>query len=143
MNNLEVELPHGLRFRFVHKVISVTIEDDRMEAVTQWTYTGEEDGAADHFPGQPVCPGIWIQEHMNQSLIQIAQRIPDIAGKIYTLIGQDGFRVRKIVVPGSTFETRVAIIKLKPSVGKGMAESYINGELVANVKEIIFGIQSK
>jgi 3-hydroxymyristoyl/3-hydroxydecanoyl-(acyl carrier protein) dehydratase len=143
---LEVLLPHGPGFHFVDEVISVVIEDDKMEAVTRWTYTGDEPGASDHFPGELICPGIWIQEHQNQSLIQIGQRIPGVRGCIFTLLTLDGFRMKKPVRTGSTIKTRVAITKLKhPTAsrmgfGTGTAESSVNEEVVASAEKILFGI---
>lgn len=90
-------LPHRYPFLLVDKIIE--IDGDRLiKGVKNVTFN--EIFFQGHFPQTPIMPGVLILEALAQvSGLLFAQKL-EHTGKLALLLGMDGVKLRKTVVPG-------------------------------------------
>jgi UDP-3-O-[3-hydroxymyristoyl] N-acetylglucosamine deacetylase/3-hydroxyacyl-[acyl-carrier-protein] dehydratase len=120
-------LPHRYPFLLVDKVIE--IDGDRfIKGVKNVTYN--ELFFQGHFPGTPIMPGVLILEALAQvSGLLFAQKL-EHTGKLALLLGMDGVKMRRSVVPGDQLilisevirtRSKTAICKCTAMVGDAKA----------------------
>ena len=100
-------LPHRPPFLLVDRVV---VLEPGKRLVAWKSVTMNEPFFAGHFPGQPVMPGVLILEALAQAGALLAMRsLPaEQAGtKVTYLMGIDGARFRRPVVPGDRLELEV------------------------------------
>lgn len=93
-----------------------------------------------HFPGNPVFPGVLIVEALAQTGSIVMLSLPEYKGKTGYFGGIKKARFRRVVVPGDTLLLEVEIIKVRGSMGVGMAKATVDGE-VACTAEITYAIK--
>ncbi|MFO0584037.1 MAG: 3-hydroxyacyl-ACP dehydratase FabZ [Anaeromyxobacter sp.] len=124
-------LPHRPPFLLVDRVVEL---EPGKRLVAWKSVTMNEPFFPGHFPGHPVMPGVLILEALAQAAGLLAMKSMDPAqgaNKITYLMGIDGARFRKPVVPGDRLELIVEIVKGKGAVWKERGEAKVDGELVA------------
>jgi 3-hydroxyacyl-[acyl-carrier-protein] dehydratase len=124
-------LPHRPPFLLVDRVTS-WIPNSKLTAIK--SVTMNEPHFAGHFPGHPVMPGVLILEALAQAcaLLAILSLPPeDVKRKITYLMGIDGARFRKPVVPGDRLELVVEITRQKGPVWKVNGRALVEGQEVA------------
>jgi 3-hydroxyacyl-[acyl-carrier-protein] dehydratase len=134
--NLDIEaiqrlLPHRPPFLLVDRVTSWTA-GGKLTAIK--SVTMNEPHFAGHFPGHPVMPGVLILEALAQAcaLLAILSLPPeDLKRKVTYLMGIDGARFRKPVVPGDRLELQVEITRQKGPVWKMVGRALVEGQEVA------------
>lgn len=102
---LTIQLPHGESGFWLINTLNIVekIGPTGGIATAVYTYTGKEIWKAeDHFPGNPVMPGMMILESMAQTSIQIAQVMPGYEDKIFTFKGISEANFYEMVKPGTT-----------------------------------------
>jgi 3-hydroxyacyl-[acyl-carrier-protein] dehydratase len=124
-------LPHRPPFLLVDRVVSIAPG----EKLVAWkSVTMNEPFFAGHFPGHPVMPGVLVLEALAQACALLAVRsMPpeDSAQKITYLMGIDGARFRKPVVPGDRLELEVSIERRKGAVWRMKGTARVDGQAVA------------
>ncbi len=123
-------LPHRPPFLLVDRVV----EFEEHKRVVAWKgVTMNEPFFTGHFPGHPVMPGVLILEALAQAgaLLAIMSLGPSAADKITYLMGIDGAKFRKPVVPGDRLELHVEVTKQKGAVWKETAKAIVDGQVVA------------
>ena len=123
-------LPHRPPFLLVDRVVEFT-PNQRLVA---WKgVTMNEPFFPGHFPGHPVMPGVLILEALAQAgaLLAIMSIGPEAADKITYLMGIDGAKFRKPVVPGDRLELHLEVTKQKGAVWKEAAKAVVDGQVVA------------
>jgi 3-hydroxyacyl-[acyl-carrier-protein] dehydratase len=124
-------LPHRPPFLLVDRVTSWT-PNGKLTAIK--SVTMNEPHFAGHFPGHPVMPGVLILEALAQAcaLLAILSLPPeDLKRKVTYLMGIDGARFRKPVVPGDRLELQVEITRQKGPVWKVAGKALVEGQEVA------------
>jgi len=133
---LEVEaimrlLPHRPPFLLVDRVTS-WVPDARLTAIK--AVTMNEPFFVGHFPGHPVMPGVLILEALAQAcaLLAILSLPPEeLKRKVTYLMGIDGARFRKPVIPGDRLELVVDVTRHKGAVWKQSGQALVDGQVVA------------
>lgn len=124
-------LPHRPPFLLVDRVVAL---EPGKRLVAWKSVTMNEPFFVGHFPGQPTMPGVLILEALAQAGALFAMRsLPaDQAGtKITYLMGIDGARFRRPVVPGDRLELEVELTKAKSTVWKMKGTARVDGQTVA------------
>lgn len=127
-------LPHRPPFLLVDRVISC---EPGVRLVAWKGVTMNEPFFQGHFPGQPVMPGVLILEALAQAgalLAMLSLTHEQVTDKITYLMGIDGARFRRPVVPGDRLELSVEVTKRKGAVWKQAAVARVDGEVVAEAE---------
>jgi 3-hydroxyacyl-[acyl-carrier-protein] dehydratase len=124
-------LPHRPPFLLVDRVVAL-VPGQRLVA---WkSVTMNEPFFQGHFPGRPVMPGVLILEALAQAAALLAIKSmteEECREKITYLMGIDGARFRKPVVPGDRLELLVEVEKRKGPVWKLKGVAQVDGQAVA------------
>ncbi|BBB91566.1 MAG TPA: 3-hydroxyacyl-ACP dehydratase FabZ [Methylomusa anaerophila] len=131
-------LPHRYPFLLVDRIVEL---EPMKRAVGIKCVTVNEQFFQGHFPGRPVMPGVLLLEAMAQ-VGGIAMLYPEeYRGKIALFAGMDRVKFRKQVTPGDQITLVAEIIKLRGLIGKVWAESFVEGQIVAEA-EFLFALSS-
>lgn len=124
-------LPHRPPFLLVDRVVAF----EKGARLVAWkSVTMNEPFFQGHFPGHPVMPGVLILEALAQAagLLACLSLTPDeTEQKLTYLMGIDGARFRKPVVPGDRLELEVEVTKHKGAVWKQRGIAKVDGQVVA------------
>ena len=124
-------LPHRPPFLLVDRVVEL-VPGERLVA---WkSVTMNEPFFQGHFPGAPVMPGVLILEALAQAaaLLALKSMTEEERGeKLTYLMGIDGARFRRRVVPGDRLELEVSIDKRKGPVWKMKGVARVDGQVAA------------
>lgn len=129
-------LPHRQPMLLVDRVLEM---DPGKSIVAIKNVTYNEPFFQGHFAHHPVMPGVLIIEALAQAaaLFSFADAgAPNLAStKIaYYLVGVDGARFRRPVVPGDQLRMEVSADKLSRSICKYTAVAKVNDQIAAEAK---------
>jgi len=140
---LELELPQHDRGGWPVLDTLISLDAETKTARCSRLYTGTEAWEATaHLKDFQIYPGIYLQEGMALTLSQLAQCLPELAGKTVRYTGCDGFRIRGVVRPGEQiiYTAKIDKIKVRRDIvfGHGSGQAEVNGKQVAFVSIIHF-----
>ena len=127
-------LPHRYPFLLVDRVVELTPEKSlkafKNVSINEAFFQG-------HFPGYPVMPGVLIVEALAQAaaLLAFKSRGVEGAGLVY-LVGMDGVRFRRPVVPGDRLDLSVTVLRSKARILKVRGEASVGGQLACEAELI-------
>jgi len=129
-------LPHRYPMLLIDRVIEME-PGKRVVAIKNVTYN--EPFFVGHFPHHPVMPGVLIVEAMAQAAAVFSfeddDEVNPASQKIaYYLVGVDGARFRKPVVPGDQLRLEVDAERISRSMCKYAARALVDGQVVAEAK---------
>ena len=132
-------IPHRFPMLLVDRIIEL---EPLKRAVGIKNVTINESFFLGHFPGEPVMPGVLLVEAMAQ-VAGIAMLHPEEnRGKLAFFAGMDRVKFRRPVVPGDQVRMVAEITKLRGNMGKAWAESFVEGQLVAE-GEFLFALSGR
>ncbi len=128
-------LPHRPPFLLVDRVVAL---EPGARLVAWKSVTMNEPFFVGHFPGKPVMPGVLILEALAQACALLAMKSmgpdEDVNDKITFLMGIDGARFRRPVVPGDRLELHVEVTKRKAAVWRQKGTAIVDGQVAAEAE---------
>ncbi|WNG42066.1 3-hydroxyacyl-ACP dehydratase FabZ [Archangium minus] len=123
-------LPHRYPFLLVDRVVEIV---PGQKLVAFKNVTMNEPFFNGHFPGHPVMPGVLILEALAQATAILAYKTEnmDPTQKVSYLMGVDGARFRKPVVPGDRLQLNVEVVRHKGAIWKTKGTATVDGVKVA------------
>lgn len=123
-------LPHRFPFLLVDKIIEY---EDNQRIVGIKNVTANDYFFAGHFPGRPVMPGVLIVEAMAQVGAILARKSADGANpnKTIFLVGVDGVRWKRQVVPGDVLRIEMGSIKKRRPLWVMQGTVTVDGKVAA------------
>ena len=132
MDVLQIQklLPHRYPFLLVDRVVEI-VAGQKLVAIKNVTVN--EPFFNGHFPGHPVMPGVLILEALAQACAILAYESEKLdPEKVVTyLMGIDGARFRKPVVPGDRLQLEIEVIRHKGAIWKQKGTASVDGQKVA------------
>src|SRR5262245_36352917 len=133
VTTIQKVLPHRYPFLLVDRVVEL---EPHKRVLAYKNVTCNEPFFNGHFPGHPVMPGVLIVEAMAQAAALLAYKSEgmDPEKQVTYLMGTDGARFRKPVVPGDKLELHVEVIKHKGAIWKQKGTAIVDGVKVAEAE---------
>ncbi len=144
MNITEIQkvLPHRYPFLLVDRVTEI---DPGKKLVAYKNVTANEQFFQGHFPQHPVMPGVLILEALAQTCALLAYKSKDAISAdhgVY-LMGIDGAKFRKPVVPGDKLVMTAEVIRQKGVIWKQRGVATVDGEVVAEADFLATSVDLK
>ncbi|QSE99097.1 bifunctional UDP-3-O-[3-hydroxymyristoyl] N-acetylglucosamine deacetylase/3-hydroxyacyl-ACP dehydratase [Fulvivirga lutea] len=128
INQITNILPHRYPFLLIDKIIH--LDDESVSGVKNVTLN--EPFFQGHFPGNPVMPGVLQIEAMAQiGGILVLNTVPDPENYWTYFLGIEGFRFRKMILPGDTLIIKCDLLApIKRGIAKMTGRAYVGNTLV-------------
>ena len=126
-------LPHRYPFLLVDRVVEF---QKGQKLIAYKNVTINEPFFQGHFPGHPVMPGVLMLEALAQTTAILAYKSEDMdpTKKVTYLMGIDGARFRKPVVPGDRLQLEVEILRHKGAIWKTRGTATVEGAKVCEAE---------
>ena len=123
-------LPHRAPFLMLDRVVEL---EPGQRAVAIKCVSANEPHFQGHFPGNPIMPGVLIVEAFAQvaGVVALSDN-REFGGQTVYLLGMDGMRFRKPVVPGDQLRLEVTKTYEKRRIWKFDAVATVDGQKVAS-----------
>lgn len=133
MDVLEIQrwIPHRYPFLLIDRVLDI-VPNETLISIKN--VTANEEFFQGHFPGHPVMPGVIIMEAMAQSAAVFARYSEPqlLKDKTFYLVGADGFKWKRQVVPGDQLKIVMTSVKKRNPLWIMDGEVFVDGKLIAS-----------
>ena len=133
---IEAAIPHRDPFLFVDEVVERSAE----HLVARWRVPADGSWFRGHYPGEPVLPGVLVCEHCFQAAALLISALRGGFGPadgVPVLTKIEGARFKRIVRPGETLETQVALEEVLGPAWWLAAHVRCEGATVARVRFVL------
>ena len=129
INGIMKVLPHRYQFLLIDKIYHL---DEKYVAGIQ-IVTLNEPFFQGHFPENPVFPGVLQIESMAQiGGILVLNSVPDPENYWTYFLGVEGFKFRKMVLPGDTLDIQCELMQpIRRGIAKMKGSAKVNGKLAS------------
>ncbi|MDD4973548.1 MAG: 3-hydroxyacyl-ACP dehydratase FabZ [Bacteriovorax sp.] len=117
-------IPQRAPFLFVDKIINL----DEKKISTSLHLTGEEDFFKGHFPGNPIMPGVLLQEALFQSGAALMAK--KAGGGLGVVTRVQNAKFKNMVRPGETLEMEVELVDSLSNASYMKGTTRVNGKVV-------------
>lgn len=134
VEEVQRRLPHGYPFLLVDRVTSI---EPGKSVVALKNVTFNEAHFAGHFPGYAVMPGVLIIEALAQAggvLAWESATVQDEGVRILYLVGVDGARFKRPVVPGDQLVLKVELEAHRRKIWRFDCVAEVDGQLAAECR---------
>ncbi|OUR97168.1 hypothetical protein A9Q84_12645 [Halobacteriovorax marinus] len=123
-------IPQKPPFLFVDKVV------ERMpnKILTSLQLTGEEDFFKGHFPGNPIMPGVLLQEACFQSGALLMAKLPGSGNGLGVVSKVSNAKFKNFVKPLDLLEMEVELVEQISNAYYMKAKSRVNGKVVMAIE---------
>lgn len=128
MDIIYSRIPQRPPFLFVDKII----EQDGNKIITGLTLTGEEDFFKGHFPGNPVMPGVLIQEALFQSGALLMGS--EAGGGLGVVTKVSSARFKSMIRPKDEMVMEVELVEKLANAYMFLGKTKVLGKTVAQVE---------
>jgi 3-hydroxyacyl-[acyl-carrier-protein] dehydratase len=122
-------IPQRAPFLFVDKII----DQEEKRIITQYHFTGEEDFYRGHFPGNPITPGVILQEAIFQSGALLMSNKGE-SGSLGVVSRVQDVKFKNFVRPGDCIEMEVALDEQLKNAFYMTGKTRVNGKVVMAIK---------
>lgn len=129
-STIESLIPQRHPFLFVDSII----EKDPTRIVTSYDVTGDEAFFQGHFPGNPVMPGVLLQEALFQSAALLMSSASNNAQSFGVVTKVSNARFKEMVKPGSQLLMEVEKTEQLDNAFYFKGKTRVNQKLVAMVE---------
>jgi 3-hydroxyacyl-[acyl-carrier-protein] dehydratase len=138
MNKSQIEeiIPHRDPFLLIDEIVEL---EPGKRVVAKKYLKEDEFWFKGHFPGNPVQPGVLTIEMLAQAGAVCVLSMPQYKGRTAYFARINNAKFTRVVKPGETLTLEVELVKLRSSIGIGMAVATVNGEKAVTA-EITFAI---
>jgi 3-hydroxyacyl-[acyl-carrier-protein] dehydratase len=138
LNKAQIEeiIPHRAPFLLIDEIVEL---EPGKRVVAKKYLKEDEFWFKGHFPGNPVQPGVLTIEMLAQAGAVCVLSLPQYKGRTAFFARINDARFQRVVRPGETLTLEVELVKLRSSIGIGMAVATVDGEKAASA-EITFAI---
>ena len=129
INGIMKVLPHRYPFLLIDKIYHL---DEKYVAGIK-NVTLNEPFFQGHFPENPVFPGVLQIEAMAQiGGILVLNSVPDPENYWTYFLGVEGFKFRKMVLPGDTLDIQCELMQpIRRGIAKMKGTARVNGQLAS------------
>jgi 3-hydroxyacyl-[acyl-carrier-protein] dehydratase len=132
--DIKTLIPQRPPFLFVDKITN--LEDKKIQ--TSLTITGDEDFFKGHFPGNPIMPGVLLQEAIFQSGAALMAGMAGTGLGVVTRVQNAKFK--SMVRPGDTIEMEVELTDTISNASYMKGTSKVNGKTVLVIEFAVASI---
>ena len=123
-------LPQKDPFLFVDDLIDRT----ENKIITKYHVTGEEDFFKGHFPGNPIMPGVILQEASFQSGALLMSYLSEETEGLGVVSRVSDVKFKNFVKPGDTIEMEVTLDEHLANAFYMSGKTRVNGKVVMVIK---------
>lgn len=129
INGIAKILPHRYPFLLIDKIYH--LDDVHVAGIKNVTFN--EPFFQGHFPENPVMPGVLQIEAMAQiGGILVLNSVPDPENYWTYFLGVEGFKFRKMVLPGDQLDIKCELLQpIKRGIAKMKGTAHVNGKLAS------------
>jgi 3-hydroxyacyl-[acyl-carrier-protein] dehydratase len=128
-------IPQRPPFLFVDKITNLS----ENKISTSLTLSGNEDFFKGHFPGNPIMPGVLLQEALFQSGAALMSQKSGAGLGVVTRVQNAKFK--NMVKPQDTLEMEVELVDILANASFMKGTTRVNGKIVLSLEFAVASIQ--